>query len=109
MDMSKICGNRHFSGIKAPQGATRRKGAFQNLRGSFKNLQDTVVFSKYLGVLSKTYLNKINSCLLTKSSMFFFEIQVLVTFCPVTVEHMMNIKMVRMVQRNLFYNMDLKE
>ena len=31
MDMSQISRNRHFSGIKAPQGATRHRGAFQKL------------------------------------------------------------------------------
>ena len=83
--MSKISRNRHFSGIKAPQGATRHKGAFQKLTS--------------IELIHFPY--NIKNRLFPKKWKLDGNLPIKLTFLPKT-------KMVRMVHRNLFYNTELK-
>ena len=85
MDRSKISRNRHFSGIKAPQGATRHRGAFQKLTS--------------IELIHFPY--KIKNRLFPKKWKLDGNLPIKLTFLPKT-------KMVRMVHRNLFYNTELK-
>ena len=85
MDMSRISRNRHFSEIKAPQGATRHKGAFQKLAST------ELIHFHY----------KIKNGLFPKKWKLDGNLPIKLTFLPKT-------KMVRMVHRNLFYITDLE-
>ena len=78
--------NCHVPGTKAPQGATRHRGAFQKLTS--------------IELIHFPY--KIKNRLFPKQWKLDGNLPIKLTFFP-------KIKMVRMVHRNLFYNMDLKK